>query len=337
MAEINLKVPAVEKLMDYTAIGIGAVAGPMLAPWKASREGQAKLTSARYDAEVRQIEDESRASSLMMNAEAQAQARESLDRTIELGRGVAEISSDDIMQSFEFQGRKRLTNVRSVVEETADDLGDKEVSDHDPDWVARFFDHVQDVSSEDMQKIWSKILAGEVESPGRTSLRTLDTLRNMTKRDAELFKNVCSFVLHGDFVFYDHSLQPIQGLEFDNILHLEDCGLVNTGPSLERRFAWSTDREALLSYQNELLMMTSSPDSGKELAVPEILLTTAGRELFRHAQFAFHMEYLQTLSKHLESKGTQLFLLEGVEVLSNGRVRYANSARIQPKPEQIDG
>ena len=32
MAEINLKVPAVEKLTDYTAIGIGAVAGPNAGP-----------------------------------------------------------------------------------------------------------------------------------------------------------------------------------------------------------------------------------------------------------------------------------------------------------------
>ena len=28
---VNLKVPALEKLVDYTASGIGAVAGPMLA------------------------------------------------------------------------------------------------------------------------------------------------------------------------------------------------------------------------------------------------------------------------------------------------------------------
>ena len=35
--DFNLKVPAVDKLLDYTASGIGAVAGPMLAPWRARR------------------------------------------------------------------------------------------------------------------------------------------------------------------------------------------------------------------------------------------------------------------------------------------------------------
>ena len=55
MPDLTVKVPAIEKLVDYTASGIGAVAGPMLANWKASREGRAKLTSARADAEVRLI------------------------------------------------------------------------------------------------------------------------------------------------------------------------------------------------------------------------------------------------------------------------------------------
>ena len=42
MVDVNLKVPALEKLVDYTASGIGAVAGPILAPWKARREAEAR-------------------------------------------------------------------------------------------------------------------------------------------------------------------------------------------------------------------------------------------------------------------------------------------------------
>ena len=37
---LSLKVPAIEKLIDYGASGVGAIAGPLLAPWKASREGK---------------------------------------------------------------------------------------------------------------------------------------------------------------------------------------------------------------------------------------------------------------------------------------------------------
>ena len=50
--------------MDYTASGIGSVAGTMLAPWKARKQAQAKQIAAKGDADVLQIQ-----------AEAQAQAR----------------------------------------------------------------------------------------------------------------------------------------------------------------------------------------------------------------------------------------------------------------------
>ena len=43
---------ALLKLADYVASGIGSVAGPMLARWQAEREVQAKLISAKGEAEA---------------------------------------------------------------------------------------------------------------------------------------------------------------------------------------------------------------------------------------------------------------------------------------------
>ena len=168
MPDIGTIVPAFGKLLDYAASGVGAIAGPIMANWKASREGKAKLTAARLDAEVRLIEAESDAKASLIIAKAQSEARSFLLPSDAEVRGTLKITNEDIAQSVEFQSRKRLANVRSVLEDAADELGDKQVSDHepDPDWTARFFDSVQDVSSEDMQKIWARILAGEVESPG---------------------------------------------------------------------------------------------------------------------------------------------------------------------------
>ena len=197
MPELSLKIPAIEKLLDYTASGMGAIAGPILAPWRASREGKARLTSARIDSEVKRIEAESEAETSVIIAKARSDARNYLVTPDADIHGTTEFTRGDIIQRIEFQERKRLTNVRSVVKDTADELGEKEVSDHepDPDWTARFFDCVQDVSSEDMQKLWARVLAGEVETPGRTSLRTLDTLKNLTKRDAEMFMGICQLVM----------------------------------------------------------------------------------------------------------------------------------------------
>ena len=340
MADINLKVPAIEKLIDYGASGVGAIAGPLLAPWKASREGKARLESARTDAEVRRIDAESEATALSIIAKARSEAQEYLlPSDAEIYATVA-ITKDDIAQSFEFQGRKRLANARVVLEGAADELGDKEVDDHDPDpdWTARFFDYVQDVSSEDMQKIWAKILAGEVESPGRTSLRTLDTLRNMTKIDADLFNGICNFVIRQDCVFFDESyLKDFDAIRYGNLIHLQDCGLVTIQSFLARQFAWGENKELVLQYQNGALLIAGNQDAPEVLGIPVALLTTAGRELFQIVECKPHWGYLRTLSKFLKSKHCQLEYLDSILPLSDERIWYSNRILVDPEPDQAEG
>lgn len=339
MPDLNLNVPALEKLIDYAASGVGAVAGSMFGPLKASQEGKAKLTSARVDAEVRRIEAESEAGALQIIAKAQSEARQYTITPNAEVRGTVGITRDDVMQRIEFQEQKRLTNVASVVEDTAEELGDKEVPDHepDPDWTARFFNEVQDVSSEDMQKIWARILAGEVESPGRTSLRTLDTLRNMTKRDAKMFRDICDFVFSNDFLFYDDSVKGIEALSYNNLLHLQDCGLINVGPNLVKQFSWGESNGTLLTYHGGALHVTGNESSGKLLTVPEILLTTAGKELSRFVECTLHMEYLRAFASYLKSKNCQLTYLEGASPLPDGGTWYKHSILIEPQPEQGGG
>ena len=257
---LSLKVPAIEKLIDYGASGVGAIAGPLLAPWKAAREGKARLIAAEADAQVRQIQAHTDASALNIIAAAQSEARAYLLPSDADTRATLDITREDIAQSIEFQSRKRLANARAVLEAAAGDLGDKEVNDHDPnpDWTARFFDCVQDVSSEDLRKIWAKILAGEVEGPGRTSLRTLDTLRNMTKRDAEMFSDICPFIIGDGFVFYDDSVKALSALDLSNLLHLQDCDLANLERGLESVRQWGEENYIVLDLQSGALIVTSN-------------------------------------------------------------------------------
>ena len=78
---------------------------------------------------------------------------------------------------------RQQSNIENVLSQTANELlytSDDAVS-ADPivdDWIARFFGIIRDISSQEMQFIWSKILAGEFKKPGSFSLRTLDVIRN---------------------------------------------------------------------------------------------------------------------------------------------------------------
>ena len=326
MVEVVIKIPAIEKLLDYTASGVGGVAGPLLLPWRAYMEGKADRISARAYADV-----------LPIITKAQDDARRSLVAPDAEVHGAVEITHEHLKQVIEFQGLKRLANIASVVEHAAEELGDKKVPNHepDPDWTARFFDCVQDVSSVHMQNLWSRVLSGEVESPGRTSLRTLDILRNMTQRDAELFEAVSSYVIGGHFVFYGRDyVQCHDAIKHPNVLHLEDIGLTNVVSSLERIINWRDRTKTPLSYQNGDLLITRGPNASQKLRIPAVLLTTTGKELFRIAQGAVQMAYLQDFSSFLHQEGCHLSFLQNVETLSDGKRNYTSCTKIEPRPIQ---
>ena len=154
----------------------------MLAPWKEKRLGKARQIAAEADATV-----------LRIQAEAQSKAREALVPSFVQATGELDIGTV-IKQRIQFQEEKRQANIMSVVAKAANQVEDRTVdrSEPDHDWTARFFNDVQDVSSEEMQTLWSRVLAGEVERMGSTSVRTLQVLKNLDESTALLFRKLCS-------------------------------------------------------------------------------------------------------------------------------------------------
>ncbi len=196
LVDVTIRVPALEKLMDYAASGIGSVAGPMLAGWRADKESEAKRITAHGDADVMSILAEGQAGAMSIIAEAQADARQHLSSPEIAVAGELTIG-EAIEQRVRFQEEKRQRNIAAIVSQAATQLGDGEVEDHEPDhdWTARFFNEAQDVSSEDMQILWAKVLAGEVERPGSTSQHTLGVLKVLDRSTAQLFTKVCSMCI----------------------------------------------------------------------------------------------------------------------------------------------
>lgn len=311
MVDVNLKVPGLEKLLEYTANGIGAIAGPMVATWKARREVEAKRIVAQGNADARAIEARGDAATMQILAQAQAAAQRSLSAPVESGGGVLEFSRDGILQRTEFQEQKRQHNIASVVYGAAANLGDEAVGDHapDPDWTARFFATVQDISSEDMKELWAKVLSGEVRNPSSTSLRTLDVLKNMTSKDAHVFNNAAQYVID-NFIFSDHAgttstCDP--ALSVSNLLTLEDCGLLRAGRDLAKVVDLSPGIDLALSCGDFILRISRTSNSVSKVQLPTVaFLTAAGRELLPVTERQLQIDYLRTLAKFLESKDCEL-------------------------------
>ena len=179
-------VAGIEKLVDVVASGIGSIAGPMLAPWRARKETEARAIEAEGSAKV-----------LRIHAQAQADARRLLGAEGSSVKGEIELQ-EGIRQRIEYQEHKRQANIVTVVDDAAQRLEGAIVPAVEPnhDWTAKFFREVQDVSSEEMQVLWTKVLEGEVREPGTTSMRTLGILKDLNEVTARLFSRFCSAAVY---------------------------------------------------------------------------------------------------------------------------------------------
>jgi hypothetical protein len=82
-----------------------------------------------------------------------------------------------LISRMAYQEAKRQENIERITQYAAEDFtGNEEMVSERPEsnWTARFFRIAEDISTEGMQALWGKVLAGEVKRPGAYSLRTLD-------------------------------------------------------------------------------------------------------------------------------------------------------------------
>ena len=319
----NAMVRALEKLLDYTASGIGAVAGPMLAPWKARREAAALQIAAQGEANA-----------LRIIADAQAEAREALVSTASDVRGEIDIA-ETVRQRIQFQEDKRHRNIGSVVRQTAELLGEKHVPDQEPDhdWTARFFNFIQDVSSDEIQLLWAKVLAGQIEQPGSASIRSLSILRNLDQATAKRFQTLCSCcvmsIMTGRILdarvaslggnASQNALRQF-GLSFDELNILNEHGLIISDYN-----SWYDMRicigilapgfNQLNAQQNSMLRVpfrfqdrnwvlapSDQRESGSEFRVSGVALTQAGKELSKIVECEPVPDYHQALAGFFASQ-----------------------------------
>lgn len=173
--------------------------------------------------------------------------------------------------------------------------GKREFSDnqepYDFDWFLRYFESAGNVSNEDMQQIWAKLLAKEVECVGRFSIRTINTLANMSPFEANLFRQFSFAILEFSYAVFmvpglieAYCVPP--GHEFSNSLiePLYDCGLTAQEPIKHHStITPSTHNCICLQIVNKAgsCIIDNIGEINIDIEYYLIALTQSGRELYR--------------------------------------------------------
>ncbi len=156
------------------------------------------------------------------------------------------------------------------------------------DWMVDFFDKSRIVSDEEMQTLWSAILAGEANRPGSYSKRTIHLMASLDKKDAVLFTKLCGFVwLLGNSVplIFDsqNEIYTNNGIDFSTLKHLDAIGLISfesVSGYLRKGFA----KKAVVSYGGKLITLEFPNDDKNELNIGHVIFTVAGSQLAQFCQ-----------------------------------------------------
>lgn len=229
-----------------------------------------------------------------------------------------------------FQELKKQNNIDHVVGYAAEELCSKEQVSPQPvdvDWVSRFFDSVSDVSSDEMQQIWGKILAGEVNNPGSFSLRTLEAVRNMSQKDAELFIKIAPFLVSSDsekLISSNNELLAKHDLSYEIIMILDECGLINSSGTLSINIQLTKEQPVSIYTSERIAILQGVSEDSVNISFGVYTLTRAGKELFSIVNVRPNNDYFSDFAKHIASshKGKVLVNVHCVTEINDERIDY---------------
>lgn len=299
-------VSPLNKLIDLVSKGIGTI----YEPYKIRKLADAMA----YKLEVlsKSIENTNNVSIEYKDENIQIQLRELQERAI---------------QRFVYQEVQRQLNIEDIADKTADILKNMEIQSNDDvsfNWMSRFIDSAKDASESEIKDLWSKVLAGEILQPNSVSLRTLDILKNMSKKDAELFMKVMPFIINDNYIPNNTDLLDKYGIHYSDILELDECGLINSSGMVSSHFNINSDNNILFNNENIACIIKSNNERNMEIR--EYVLTKSGTELKKIIGIATRNDFLVDYAREIKKQYSNMHVC--VHVISsideNGKIMTYN-------------
>lgn len=156
---------------------------------------------------------------------------------------------------------------------------------YDFDWFVRFYDYSSNVSDEQMQKLWSSILAGEVKNPGTTSISLMHALSMMRQDQAMFFCNISRFVLKDIKTYEPHLLLFVSsnreaykssGITPAALKELEHLGLVECDFATEYIFI----KKKMFRSGNKIITVYGDPNNDNKIKAGNVNFTKDGKLLY---------------------------------------------------------
>ena len=188
----------------------------------------------------------------------------------------------------------------------------------DEEWLDRFMDSAKFVSSEEMQLIWGKVLAGEFENPGSTPRNLIRILSEFTPELAQAFRVICSMKVdifplddNGDIeksfsdIIVPYGWNELKFLDselsFDILSELETLGVIKMDNILGYKEPNISNVKSLIRIENELILTIKFDN--KYFPMGNVILTSAGKNLQVITESIKLEGYYELVRNHMEKQG----------------------------------
>ncbi len=249
-----------------------------------------------------------------------AQAEADADRIKALSQIETQMEIADLTQRalgrFLAEETKKQDNMESITSRAIPLLeANSKPQEINDDWITNFFDKCRLVSDNEMQILWAKVLAGEANSPGKFSKRTVNFLGSLDKFDAELFANLCGF----GWIFGGIGIVPLildlkstfylnHNINYYNLKHLDDIGLLSFN-NLASYITTFPSKIGIAVYHKNTIIIEFQKDKDNDLMIGNVLLSKIGQELSSICASKQIPDFLDYVIKYWTNQGLRLFSL----------------------------
>lgn len=332
---------ALKSLAKLASTVAGKGIGSLLRPWQMRREGVAEvevkrlkaLTAAQTKVDVADIQAGKKV--FLPSVGLQPVGATSEDSSLIISRvGLMAEFEQIVQENVQKEAFRREISVAKAVlyaekelEQETQPPSDEPVSD---DWLLRWRDNAGSISSEEMQALWGRVLAGEVKRPHSFSLRTLDFLRNIEPEDAKLIERAASYVI-ANTIFRPEVRNGLVGtLRFADLVQLQDLGIIFGVESSGLLVNYESHETASFLRglrADKRIIIVRADDSTKVLSIESYGLTQVGREMLRLSNVQPDETHLRATAERIKRLGFQTQLADALDN-GDGSCQYYNAADI---------
>ena len=310
----------VTRLWETVDKGVSA----MLRPWQIRREAHARLQSREREMLViaqteRDVEDIRAGRKKVIQEGASIRLLPGVAEVVE-GRAEPVLDLQSLVtDAAETQAinliQEELNIAKTILKAEAilmDDPAEPPSTFADPDWLSRWRSSASHMSSDELQMLFAKVLAGEIKAPGSFSLRTLDFLKNLARDEAEKMQFVCPFIINRRFVLTYGLMQTPQAYHDnpDFPFFLQELGLLAgngyMGNVLQKFGSESATEFYRVLWMSDRAIVVRGPDSKSSLELHGFRTTSVGAEAFSLCPMPAPPDYVRAVAEYCKSKGFEV-------------------------------